>query len=136
MDILTQYMGVWLSANMNNEHIQLGQTQMNIVLLLIITISASFLSGCQSTGVVPMDGDSYFIGKKDGSPGLGVSLSNKASVYREANDFCQKKGLEVQTLKVNVRPAYPVMLGSTELNFKCTTPSDQAQSASKTEKDL
>ena len=69
-----------------------------------------------------MSGDSYFIGKKDGSPGLGVSLTNKAEVYSEANAFCRSKGLEVQALKETVRSAKPAMLGSTELNFRCVPP--------------
>jgi hypothetical protein len=89
------------------------------------------LSACQSTGVVPMDHDSYFIGKKDGSPGLGVSLSNKAEVYREANDFCRKKGLEVETLNVTVTPATPARLGSMELQFKCVPSSGATQPIAK-----
>jgi len=85
------------------------------------------LGGCASTGVVPMDQDSYMIGKKDGTPGLGVSLSNKAEVYREANEFCRSKGLEVKTLHVTTTPARPAQLGSTELQFKCVAPGGTAQ---------
>jgi hypothetical protein len=82
-------------------------------------IFLSTIVGCASTGVIPMDKDSYLIGKKDGTPGLGVSLSNKAEVYKEANDFCSAKGLEVETLNVITTPARPAQLGSTELQFKC-----------------
>ena len=74
-----------------------------------------------------MDQDSYFIGKKDGSPGLGVSLSNKAAVFKEANTFCRNKGLEVKTLHVTTTPARPAQLGSTELQFKCISPGGTAQ---------
>ena len=77
------------------------------------------IAGCASTGVIPMDRDSYLIGKKDGAPGIGVSLSNKGEVYREANEFCSAKGLEVETLNVITIPARPAQLGSTELQFKC-----------------
>lgn len=94
---------------------------------LIVTITAVMFTGCQSTGVIPMDQDSYMIGKKDGTPGLGVSLSNKAAVYREANTFCQAKGLEVMTLHVTTTPAMPGRLGSTELQFKCVSPGGTAQ---------
>ena len=87
----------------------------NIGMILLLAV----ISGCSSTGVIPMDKDSYLIGKKDGSPGLGVSLSNKAEVYKEANDFCSAKGLEVETLNVITTPARPAQLGSTELQFKC-----------------
>ena len=74
-----------------------------------------------------MSQDSYFIGKKDGSPGIGVSLSNKAEVYQEATEFCNKKGLEVLTLRETVTPAAPGRLGSTELHFKCVQPGGTAQ---------
>ncbi|MCX5828636.1 MAG: hypothetical protein NTV58_11650 [Deltaproteobacteria bacterium] len=94
---------------------------------LIFTITAVMLTGCMSTGVIPMSQDSYMIGKKDGSPGVGVSYSNKASVYREANAFCNKKGLEVMTLRDTTIPASPGQLGSTELQFKCVQPGGTAQ---------
>jgi hypothetical protein len=85
----------------------------------LIIILIAFLSACQSTGVISMDHGTYMIGKKDGSPGLGVSLTNKAEVYKEANDFCNKRGLEVKTINVTVKPAKIANLGSTELEFKC-----------------
>jgi hypothetical protein len=77
--------------------------------------------GCSSTGVIPVDRDSYMIGKKDGYPGLGVSLSNKAEVYQEANSFCNGKDQDVETLNLVVTPAAPGRLGSTELRFKCVS---------------
>jgi len=96
-------------------------------LLVAISIATLCLVGCASTGVIPMDQDSYMIGKKDGTPGLGVSLSNKAEVYREANEFCRAKALEVMTLEVITTPARPAQLGSTELRFKCVAPGGTAQ---------
>ena len=99
-------------------------TRTRILALLLI---ASLAFGCASTGVVPMDQDSYLIGKKDGSPGLGISLGNKAEVYREANDFCKSKGLEVKTLQLTTTPARPAQLGSTELQFKCVAAGGSAQ---------
>ena len=94
---------------------------------LLALLFATFLAGCQSTGVIPMSQDSYYIGKKDGSPGIGVSLSNKAAVYQEAFAFCSKKSLEVFTLRETVTPAVPGRLGSTELHFKCVIPGGTAQ---------
>ena len=67
------------------------------------------------------------IGKKDGMPGLGISLSNKAEVYKEANEFCGKKNLEVQTVRITTTPAKPAVLGYTELQFKCVQPGSTAQ---------
>ena len=94
---------------------------------LYLLVILSLLVGCQSTGIIPMDQDSYYIGKKDGSPGLGVSLSNKAEVYKEANTFCRKKGLVVKVLRETVTPSAPARLGSTELQFKCVQPGGTAQ---------
>ncbi|WP_128080763.1 hypothetical protein [Salinivibrio costicola] len=77
------------------------------------------LAACKSTGVVPLGQNSYYVGKKDGSPGLGVSLENKAAVYSEARQFCEAKELEIKILKETVTPARPAQLGSTELEFSC-----------------
>jgi len=96
--------------------------------LTFLSISLiAILVGCQSTGVIPMSQDSYYIGKKDGSPGLGVSLSNKAKVYKEANAFCNDKGFEVFVLRETVTPSAPARLGSTELHFKCVLRGSTAQ---------
>lgn len=88
----------------------------------IILAIALIITGCASTGVVPIGQDTYFIGKKDGSTGLGVSYKVKAEVYKEANDFCRQKGLDVKTLEVITTPAKLAQLGSTELKFKCVDP--------------
>ena len=77
------------------------------------------LCSCASTGVVPLGQDTFMIGKKDGTPGLGVSLSNQADVYKEANAFCSTKNMQVETLNLIVTPAAPARLGSAELHFKC-----------------
>ncbi|MEK6742201.1 MAG: hypothetical protein AABZ15_01210 [Nitrospirota bacterium] len=101
--------------------------KLNYIELLLIIIITLILSGCQSTGVIPMDQDSYYIGKKDGSPGLGVSLSNKAAVYKEANAYCRDKGLEVKTIRETITPSRPGQLGSMELQFRCVSPGGSAQ---------
>jgi len=77
------------------------------------------MTGCKSTGVVELGQDSYYIGKKDGSPGLGISLSNKAAVLKEARTYCANKNLEMKVLKETVTAAAPARLGSTELEFSC-----------------
>lgn len=96
-----------------------------------ILLGIIFLVGCKSTGVVPIGQNSYYVGKKDGSPGLGVSLENKAAVYKEASQFCAEQNLEIKILKETVTPAAPAKLGSTELEFSCiplgtlATPTEQ-----------
>jgi hypothetical protein len=86
---------------------------------LFIILFFFIITGCKSTGVVELGQDSYYIGKKDGSPGLGVSLSNKAAVLKEARAYCASKNLEMKVLKETVTPAAPARLGSTELEFSC-----------------
>lgn len=89
----------------------------NIIPLAVVML----VSACSSTGVVPLGQDTYFIGKKDGSTGLGVSYKVKAEVYKEANDFCGQKGLDVKTIEVITIPAKLAQLGSTELKFICVS---------------
>lgn len=98
---------------------------------LLIVLAVSALAACQSTGVIPMGQDSYYIGKKDGTPGIGVSLSNKAEVYKEANEFCTKKGLEVSVVRETVMSSLPGRLGSTEVHFKCVPPGGSGQGTGK-----
>jgi hypothetical protein len=100
-------------------------------IVIISAVTSLLIYGCASTGVITMSQDSYFIGKKDGSPGIGVSLSNKAEVYQEAATFCNKKSLEVFTLRETVTPAAPGRLGSTELHFKCVQPGGTARPLAK-----
>lgn len=99
---------------------------MNLKSIFAFTILA-LSYGCSSTGVVSMSQDSYYIGKKDGSPGVGVSLSNKAEVYQEAHAFCNAKKLELYVLRETVTPSAPGQLGSSELHFKCVEPGGTAQ---------
>ncbi len=119
----------WAAKRRSLSPLHLAKMKLLTYLFTISTVF--FISGCQSTGVIPMDQDSYMVGKKDGTPGLGVSLTNKAEVYREANDFCRAKGLEVLTLQVTTTPARLAQLGSTELHFKCVAPGGNAQSLQK-----
>ena len=86
-----------------------------------------FIVSCSSTGVIPMGQNMYYIGKKDASPGIGVSLSNKADVYKEAIGFCSKKQLEVKKLHESITPSAPTQLGSFELQFSCVQPGGIAQ---------
>ena len=87
--------------------------------ILVTVLITVVFNSCASTGVIPMDQDSYFIGKKDGMPGLGISYGIKVEVYQEALAFCNAKGKDVKTLETKSIPARPAQLGSTELRFKC-----------------
>ena len=104
---------------------------MKLISKIAVAACAVVAAGCQSTGVIPMDQNSFMIAKKDGTPGLGISFSNKAAVYKEATEFCRTKGLEVKTLRVETSPARPGQLGGTELQFKCVLPGGDAQPLAK-----
>ena len=60
--------------------------------LVILTL---VLTGCVSTGVVPMDKDIYMVSKRSAQFGFGPADGVKADVYREANEFCEKQNKKV-----------------------------------------
>jgi hypothetical protein len=105
---------------------------MKIRILIVLIFFIVMVTGCKSTGVIPISQDSYMIGKKDNSPGVGISLENKATVYQEANTFCTQKGKEVSVLREDVIAAAPGRLGSTEIQFRCV---EAGGSATRVEKD-
>jgi hypothetical protein len=51
----------------------------NIIILILI------LSGCGSTGVVPMDKGTYMVADMAAGRGFSTADGPKASVYRQAN---------------------------------------------------
>ena len=85
------------------------------------------LSGCASTGVIPMGPNQYMIAKKDGTPGLGVSYQNKAEVYAEATAFCASQGKVLDVTQEKLIPAQLARLGSTEITFRCLQGGDEAK---------
>jgi hypothetical protein len=48
-------------------------------------------ASCASTGVVPMDHDTYMIARRSGQAGLGPPVHTKAKVYREASAFARNR---------------------------------------------
>jgi hypothetical protein len=63
---------------------------------------ALVLTGCASTGVVPMDKDTYIVAKRSAQFGFGPADGVKADVYREANDFCAKENKKLETMKLDM----------------------------------
>jgi hypothetical protein len=67
----------------------------NLLSLSIIV----FLCGCASSGVIPLDRGVYYISKSDARFGMGPPTAETiASVYKEANDFCNKNNREVERI--------------------------------------
>ena len=65
-----------------------------------ILVFALVFAGCSSTGVIPMDKDTYMLAKKKPTVGFGTADSAKADIYLEANAFCAKQNKKVETVKL------------------------------------
>jgi hypothetical protein len=80
------------------------------------------LAGCASSGVVPADRGTYLITKQSAAGIFGTPEGVKLDIYKEANEFCARKGQAVETVDVEAQHAVPfVHEGSATLHFKCVT---------------
>lgn len=80
---------------------------------------ALLLSGCASSGVVPLSADKLMISKNTAKFGGGISASAASEVHEEANDFCAKQGKKVETVDLQLTPGRAGSLGNVTLQFKC-----------------
>jgi hypothetical protein len=78
-------------------------------------------AGCSSTGVVPMDKDTYMVSTKNVKVGFVSADEEKADVYRQANEFCGKQGKQVETVKIDMTPSGALRQASASLQFRCVT---------------
>jgi hypothetical protein len=82
------------------------------------------LTACASSGPVPIGKDTYMISKQS-STGFHSGGSVKADIYREANEFCIKKGLEFQPVKENSKDGVPgYAFANAEVVFRCLISGD------------
>lgn len=86
-----------------------------IVALSIVLL----LSGCASSGVVPLSADKFMISKNTAKFGGGISASAASEVYEEASDFCAKQGKKVETVDLQLTPGRFGSLGNVTLQFRC-----------------
>lgn len=77
------------------------------------------LVGCSATGVVPMDKGVYLVSKKSPQVGFGPSVTLKADVYKEANEFCSKQNKEVETVGFESTDAGLAKSPTASLQFRC-----------------
>lgn len=84
-----------------------------------VSACALAMTGCASTGVVPMDKGTYLVSKKSPQVGFGPPVAVKAEVYAEANTFCEKEGKAVETLRLEVTNPGLARSGAVELQFRC-----------------
>jgi hypothetical protein len=82
------------------------------------------LTACASSGPVPMGKDTFMISKQS-STGFHSGASVKADIYREANEFCVKKGLEFQPVKDYAKDGVPgFAFANAEIVFRCLSSGD------------
>jgi len=86
-----------------------------IVALSIVLL----LTGCASSGVVPLSADKLMISKNTAKFGGGLSASAASEVHEEANDFCAKQGKKVETVDLQLTPGRAGSLGNVTLQFRC-----------------
>lgn len=86
---------------------------------LLCVLALLTLTACSSTGVVPMNKDSYLISKKSAQVGFGPPIGIKGEVYTEANDFCTKEGKAVETLKYEETNSGFARSAAVALEFRC-----------------
>jgi hypothetical protein len=87
----------------------------------LLAILVLVLIGCASTGVVPMDKDTYMISKRSAQVGFGPADGVKADVYCEANEFCAKQDKKVETVTLNTTDSGFARPGSVSLQFRCVS---------------
>ena len=83
---------------------------------LIFTLA---LVGCSATGIVPLDKGIYLVSKKSPQVGFGPSVTLKADVYKEANEFCSKQSKEVETVSFESTEAGLAKSPTASLQFRC-----------------
>lgn len=87
--------------------------------LLSAVLLVVLLSACASTGVVPMDAETYMIAKRSAQAGFGPPDGVKADVYKEANEFCSKENKNVKTIDLQVTNTGFGRPGNVSLTFSC-----------------
>lgn len=84
-----------------------------------LAFSILLATGCASTGIVPMDGDTYMISKRSAQVGFGPPVAAKAEIYKQANTFCAAKGQKVETVKYEGIDSGFGRPASASLQFRC-----------------
>ena len=78
------------------------------------------LVGCTaSSGVIAVDKEIYYISKRSPQVSFGPPVAQKADIYRDANEFCDKQGKAVETVDlIEVNQVFG-RHGSASLTFRC-----------------
>jgi hypothetical protein len=91
---------------------------------ILSIIFVMMLSACASSGPVPMGQDTFMITKQS-STGFHSGGSVKAEIFREANDYCLKQGLQFQPITERAKDGVPgYAFANAELVFRCLVSGD------------
>lgn len=85
----------------------------------LVVILSLVLLGCSSTGIIPMDRDTYMVSKRSAQIGFGPPVGAKADVYKEANDFCASQDKKVETVNLETTDSGFGRPASASLQFRC-----------------
>jgi hypothetical protein len=77
------------------------------------------LSACSSTGIIPMDKDTYMVSKRSAQVGFGPANGAKADLYEEANVFCAKQNKAIETVNLEMTDSGFARPASASLQFRC-----------------
>jgi hypothetical protein len=91
--------------------------------VIVALVALLVLSGCASTGVVPVGDGVYMISKQSAAGIFGTPAGVEADIYRQANAFCAARNQVLQTVDVQTQNAVPFAHeGSATLHFRCVPP--------------
>ncbi|WP_198402767.1 hypothetical protein [Methylomonas koyamae] len=77
------------------------------------------MTSCASTGVIPKDKGTFLIAKKSPQVGFGPPIAIKGEAYTEANEFCQREGKAVETIKLDETNSGFARAAAISLEFRC-----------------
>ncbi|MDP2784904.1 MAG: hypothetical protein Q8O38_09990 [Sulfurimicrobium sp.] len=87
---------------------------------VVAALSVLSLTGCASSGPVPIGKDTYMISKQSAGGAFVAASSVKADVFREANEFCNSQGKTFQVVGTNqVEALIGSRMPSAEVQFMC-----------------
>ena len=86
---------------------------------LLFFFLAMAVTGCASTGIVPMDAGTFMVSKRAAQVGFGPPVAAKADIYRQANEFCAAKGKQVETVDYQGTDSGFGRPASASLQFRC-----------------
>lgn len=86
----------------------------------IVALACLMIGGCvSSTGVIQTAPDVFMVSKRSNQAGLGAPVGARADVYREAGEFCAKRGQQIQEVAYDEQSSAFARPGSAQLRFTC-----------------